>query len=189
MSAQPLQPRGALPPGPGWGEAAQKQIPNPGGDFSVLSPGLAFGVEFYQQQLSKINKEGCACQCSRGRARDWQSRTINYSPAPLPACRLRERPWQHAGEPEGERRPGIMEGRGKPAPGHWGNGGRAAGVSLSLLGVRVCARVCRAGLRVPGLEAGIAERIFHRNGADLLVEGLGRLRTPQLSAGGLHGGV
>lgn len=59
----PLQPR--------RGEAAhavpwQSVIPNPGGDFSVLSLGLAFGVEFYQQQLSKINKKACACQCSRG---------------------------------------------------------------------------------------------------------------------------
>lgn len=50
------------------GEAAhpvpwQSVIPNPGGDFTVLSLGLAFGVEFYQQQLSKINKKACACQC------------------------------------------------------------------------------------------------------------------------------
>lgn len=57
---------------------------------------------------------------------------------------------------------------------------------LSLLGVRVC--TC-AGIRVPGLRAGIAAGIFPRNGADLLVEGLGRLRMPQLSAGGPRGGV
>lgn len=50
-----------------WGGQAhavpwQSVIPNPGGDFAVPSPGLAFGAEFYQQQLSKINKRACACQ-------------------------------------------------------------------------------------------------------------------------------
>lgn len=62
---------GGSPPGTlaaAEGEAAhavpwQSVIPNPGGDFTVLSLGLAFGVEFYQQQLSKINKKACACQC------------------------------------------------------------------------------------------------------------------------------
>lgn len=63
--------RGGSPPGTPAAteqEAAhavpwQSVIPNPGGDFTVLSLGLAFGVEFYQQQLSKINKKACACQC------------------------------------------------------------------------------------------------------------------------------
>lgn len=63
---------GALPPGTlvEW-EAAHavpwhSLIPDPGGGFRVLSLGPAFGVEFYQQQLSKINKPACACQCERG---------------------------------------------------------------------------------------------------------------------------
>lgn len=60
---------GSLPPGTpqllgGQAHAVpwQSVIPNPGGDFAVPSPGLAFGAEFYQQQLSKINKRACACQ-------------------------------------------------------------------------------------------------------------------------------
>lgn len=116
-------------------------------------PALLFGVEFYQQQLSKINKEACACQCSRGRARDWQSGTINYSSAPLPACRLQEGPWQHAGEPEGQGRRGIMEGRGNvllDAEGIAPEPVEAAGRSLCPLGVCVCTRVCRAGICVFG---------------------------------------
>lgn len=60
---------GSMPPGTpqllgGQAHAVpwQSVIPNPGGDFAVPSPGLAFGAEFYQQQLSKINKRACACQ-------------------------------------------------------------------------------------------------------------------------------
>lgn len=94
------------PPWPWRGEAAhavpwQSVIPNPGGDFTALSLGRAFGVEFYQQQLSKINKKACACQCERGSAADWQSGTINYRSALLPACQLRERWWQRAGDTRG----------------------------------------------------------------------------------------
>lgn len=163
---QPLQPRGGFasrdpPPtvqGRGGGSTRRslaEQIPNPGGDFSVLSPGLAFGVEFYQQQLSKINKEACACQCSRGRARDWQSGTINYSSAPLPACRLQERPWQHAGEPGREGRRGIVEGRGNVV---LDTGGvvpervEAAWTSMSLLGVQACAA---QGSEISGWRPGL----------------------------------
>lgn len=178
----------------GWGEGGStrrslaEQIPNPGGDFSALSPGLAFfGVEFYQQQLSKINKGPRSCQCWRGRAGDWQSGPINYSSAPLPACRLQERPWQHAGEPQGEGRRGIVEGRENVA---LDAGGivpelvEAAGMWLCLCWVCVCAHACAS---VQGSV--LWGWIFPRNGADVLVEGLGMLRTPQLSAGGPHGGV
>lgn len=196
----------ALPPGTppsragsGGGGSTRRslaeQIPNPGGDFSVLSPGLAFGVEFYQQQLSKINKGACACQCSRGRARDWQSGTINYSSAPLPACRLQERPWQRAGEPEGEGRRGTVEGRGNVVLDIGGivpERVEAARMSLSLLGVRVCTRVCkRVTCRNPCFRDGgwDCSGVFPRNGANLLVEGLGRPGTPQLGAGGPHGGA
>ena len=120
------------------GEAARavprrKVIPNPGGDFAVLSLGLAFGGEFHQQRGSKINKKACACQCWRGCAGAWQSGTVNYSSALLPACPLRGRRWQLAG---GARRGGsVVPGAGGSVP----RRGEAAPVPLSLPSARACA--------------------------------------------------